>query len=363
MPKGVQPTPEPQPATQVQKLWDGIDDRFQQVAQLWSAIRRPLPTHTQDGTYVDHEIPRNTITNLAQIKAAEAEALVEVGEQMLRDRRWNDRKYQLEALVAIASHLKPHSRLSNDLTNNIIGFLWKDLAHPPQAYLGRQIDMFPAVGRFEPPHKFQYRTANGAGNSLHFPELGAAGTPYARSVKPTTSQNIALPDPGVVFDTLFARTVEEKHENKISSFLFHFATIIIHDLFRTSHKDSTISETSSYLDLAPLYGSNSDEQRLMRTFEDGKIKPDCFSEKRILGFPPGVGAILIMFNRFHNYAVENLAQINENGRFTKPAKNAPKKDFVNYDEELFQTGRLVTCGLYINIILVRFHTTLQRPFD
>jgi hypothetical protein len=45
----------------------------------------------------------------------------------------------------------------------------------------------------------------------------------------------------------------------------------------------------------------------MRTFKDGKIKPDCFSEKRLLGFPPGVGVLLIMFNRYHNYIVENLA--------------------------------------------------------
>jgi linoleate 8R-lipoxygenase/9,12-octadecadienoate 8-hydroperoxide 8R-isomerase len=65
--------------------------------------------------------------------------------------------------------------------------------------------------------------------------------------------------------------------------------------------------TSSYLDLAPLYGSVWDEQKEMRTFKDGKLKPDCFSEKRLLGFPPGVGVLLIMFNRFHNYIVTNLA--------------------------------------------------------
>jgi hypothetical protein len=65
--------------------------------------------------------------------------------------------------------------------------------------------------------------------------------------------------------------------------------------------------TSSYLDLAPLYGSNWEEQKTMRTFKDGKIKPDCFSEKRLLGFPPGVGALVIMYNRMHNYIVTQLA--------------------------------------------------------
>lgn len=69
------------------------------------------------------------------------------------------------------------------------------------------------------------------------------------------------------------------------------------DLFRTDHVDKNISLTSSYLDLSPLYGSNQDEQNAMRTFENGKIHPDCFSEKRLLGFPPGVGVLLITFNR------------------------------------------------------------------
>ena len=100
-----------------------------------------------------------------------------------------------------------------------------------------------------------------------------------------------------------------------------------------------------------------EEQRQMRTFRDGKIKPDCFSEKRLLNFPPGVGCLLIMFNRFHNHVVEELALINENGKFTKPDEGKKRKfgrTWEQYDEDLFQTGRLITCGLYINIILVDY---------
>lgn len=69
-----------------------------------------------------------------------------------------------------------------------------------------------------------------------------------------------------------------------------------------------MNTTSSYLDLAPLYGKNLDEQKLMRTFKDGLLKPDCFSSKRILGLPPGCGILLLMFNRFHNYIVTQLAR-------------------------------------------------------
>lgn len=67
-------------------------------------------------------------------------------------------------------------------------------------------------------------------------------------------------------------------------------------------------------------------------------------------------------SRFHNHVVEELAAINENGRFTKPNPNLPeeqaKKAWAKYDEDLFQTGRLVTCGLFINITLYDYLRTI-----
>jgi hypothetical protein len=74
-----------------------------------------------------------------------------------------------------------------------------------------------------------------------------------------------------------------------------------------------------------LYGSSQDEQNLVRTFQDGKLKPDCFSESRLGSFPPGVGVLLLCFNRFHNYAVGQLASINEGGKFSVPDKTATEK--------------------------------------
>lgn len=175
---------------------------------------------------------------------------------------------------------------------------------------------------------------------------------------PLTVQPGALPDPGVVFDCLFSRGEFKPHPNNVSSVLFYWAAIIIHDLFQTDHSDFSNSQTSSYLDLSPLYGDTQADQDAIRTFKDGKLKADCFSEYRLLGFPPGVGVIIIMFNRFHNYVVEQLALINEGGRFTKPSDNLPperrEKAWKDYDNDLFQTGRLVTCGLYINITLLVF---------
>ena len=179
------------------------------------------------------------------------------------------------------------------------------------------------------------------------------------------------PDPGLVFDAVLARKEFVPHPNKISSVLFYVAAIIIHDCFHTSHDEFAISETSSYLDLAPLYGSTAKQQEAMRTMKDGKIKVDCFSDKRPLGFPPGVGMLLIMFNRFHNDVAGNLAKIDEGGRFSmaragrggykgiKSVHGEPLTDpDLRYDEALFQTARLVTTGLYVNIVLQDYVRTI-----
>lgn len=60
--------------------------------------------------------------------------------------------------------------------------------------------------------------------------------------------------------------------------------------------------------------------------------------------------------------VEQLAVINENGRFTKPGEGLTpelaEKSWAKYDNDLFQTGRLVTCGLYINITLLDYLRTI-----
>lgn len=128
--------------------------------------------------------------------------------------------------------------------------------------------------------------------------------------------------------------------------LFYFATIIIHDAFNTDHHGPEgTTKNSSYLDLGPLYGHNEREQDMVRTKRDGKLKDDTFAEWRLLTQPPGVCALMVAFNRFHNYVVEELARINERGRFTlQPydpnSKEEEQKALNKRDNDLFQTGRL-----------------------
>ena len=135
------------------------------------------------------------------------------------------------------------------------------------------------------------------------------------------------------------------------------------DLFRTGDKDPSKHANSAYLDLGPLYGHNQAQQDAVRTFKDGTLKPDTFSEPRILGQPPGVGALLVCFNRFHNYVVGQLAAIDEYGKFSLPTWVTPEHEGYEAaqrkrDNDLFQTRRLVPCGLYVNIILGDYVTTI-----
>lgn len=330
-------------STQPHQLQKDVEGALESVKQVVSKLISPVPTLKITPGNDDSEQTTSLLSDLHKLGPNDAETLLALFQAQARGSQ-DDNKFLLENLVETLSKLDLNSNISTQLTTGFLNSLFTTLPHPPPASLGS---------------RYKYREADGSHNNIQLPQLGAANTPYARSARPQVLQNIALPDPGAVFDSLMARGDKfEPHPNGISSMLFYLATVIIHDLFRTDHDDFNNSKTSSYLDLAPLYGSNQDEQNLVRTFQDGKIKPDCFSEKRILGFPPGVGVLIIMFNRFHNYVVTQLALINENGRFTKPQEDADKKLFTKYDNDLFQTGRLITCGLYVNCILKDYVRTI-----
>ncbi len=72
-------------------------------------------------------------------------------------------------------------------------------------------------------------------------------------------------------------------------------------VFRTSHRDPNINETSSYVDLAPLYGHNQAAQNRVRVRDGyGLLYPDSFAEDRLLLLPPAVCTLLVLFSRNHN---------------------------------------------------------------
>ena len=200
---------------------------------------------------------------------------------------------------------------------------YERMLHPPLTYLG---------------DAFQYRQADGKFNSVLHPHLGQAGAPYAKTVPSKTHPLGALPDPGDLFDRLMARedfpptkdtpaTHGRESKSGLSSMLIYHATIIIHDIFRTNDSDKNISDSSSYLDLSPLYGYTEGTARKIRDdkYKLGLLKPDTFAEDRLVRQPPGVCIMLVMYNRYHNYAATQLRRINENGRFQVPAKFRAEK--------------------------------------
>jgi hypothetical protein len=173
---------------------------------------------------------------------------------------------------------------------------------------------------------------------------------YARSVPPCHPKPPQLPDPSVVFDALLRRKEFKPHPSGISSLLFSFATIIIHSCFQTSRSNPNINETSSYLDLSPLYGINKDEMDSVRTYEQGRLHPDVVASNRLFLMPPSVVALLVIFSRNHNFIVEKLFQINENGKY-KPWDQLDQAGREWQDMDLFEKGRLINCGWFTNIIV------------
>ena len=227
-----------------------------------------------------------------------------------------------------------------------------------------------------------------------FEKLGQAGEPYAKSVPSVTAVQGARPDPGDLFDCMSYMLPADlipcfvcshkcsvdgppghrqenneqtryladatlpcyDHHSRLESStwiqtafqLTDVGALYLSDIFRSNKDDKNISDTSSYLDLTPLYGRNLETQLTVRTMENGLLKPDSFAEERLLHQPPGVCIYLIMYSRFHNYVAQQLLTINENGKFSLPphpvfdamSAEEQKQAKAKLDEDLFQTARL-----------------------
>jgi hypothetical protein len=287
----------------------------------------------------------------------------------------DDRKFLLEKLMTLMSRLgADSSEFGLKLQQCVIGILYKDLPHPPSGYLAlpapnqrhqqAPIDgsQFVSVNTPRDPAdayrtksvNYAYRSADGSDYNPLIPSMGKAGSPYARSVPSLRCLSpAALPDPELVFDKLLKRDEFKEHPGGISSLFFAFAEVIIHNIFNTDLRSEgwTRNKASSYLDLSPLYGSSQEEVKKIRRGDGtGRILDDVFSDSRLLYMPPAVGALLVLFNRNHNYIAEKIFSINEGGTFKDPGLCDPTAR-VDQDEEIFQRARLVNTAYFMQIIL------------
>ncbi|KAF8653539.1 hypothetical protein AX16_003904 [Volvariella volvacea WC 439] len=253
----------------------------------------------------------------------------------------DDRKMLLEHALTFVSRLEP-GKFRTNIENKIVQLLYNDLTHPAATSVG---------------NKYAWRTADGSYNNIDVPDMGKSGTPYSRSVQQTHPLPMnRLPDPGLIFDTLLKRDKFKQHPAGLNSAFFSFAALVIHTVFRTSHKDVSINDTSSYVDLSPLYGTNQKEQDALRVRDGrGLLYPDVFAEDRLMLLPPAVCVILVLFSRNHNYIARKLLEINERGHFVDPAKlsttnPADKQKLVEQEEELFQTARLINIAWFGSVV-------------
>lgn len=248
----------------------------------------------------------------------------------------DDKKWLLENGVAMLQSLPLDSGLSAKVSGGFIKMLWHDLPHPPASMAGPEN---------------RYRRHDGGGNNHWFPEMGKAGTPYCRSVAPTTPKGPNLPDPELVFEKLLKRTGPFRaHPSGLNRLFFSFATIVIHECFQTSRTNQWINETSSYVDLSTLYGNTGKEQKRVRTYENGMIHPDSIASERIMLMPPGVVAVLLMFSRNHNEIAYSLWSVNEAGKYGDWDELTDEQKKWQ-DEDIFQVARNINVGFFASVVL------------
>lgn len=191
-----------------------VERVFQEWAQLIHASLRPLPIQSGDGQYFgNEEQDPGTLADLRTLGPNDLKSALNILEAKASGKPQDDRKLLQEQVIRIISDLPAHSAQRMNLTRLLQGEIWNSLEHPPLTYLGDQ---------------FRYRSADGSNNSYLYPKLGAANTPYARSIDPVTVQPGARPDPGLLFDSLLAREHFKPHPNNISSIFFNWASLIIH---------------------------------------------------------------------------------------------------------------------------------------
>ncbi|KAL3448255.1 heme peroxidase [Aspergillus insuetus] len=320
------------------------------VSKVIHMAARPLPTETGDGSYItdgdDHG--GSLWADLRALGIEDASTIKDFITTTAHGPLVDDKTMLMERIIRLVAKMPDKSHNRDMATHKFLSTLWDTLPHPPLSYVG---------------DKYAYRSADGSDNNPVLPRLGAANTEYARTTEPSKIRPPNMPDPGLIFDSIFARDTFKPHPNNVSSFFFTWASLIIHDIFQTDPAHPEKNRTSSYLDLSILYGDNQAEQDQMRTFADGMIKPDSFSEPRLHALPAASGVVLIMLNRFHNYVAKQLAAINENNRFKKPESETldpaeARAAMAKYDNDLFQTARLITCGMYINITLYDYLRTI-----
>ncbi|BGP00077.1 hypothetical protein JCM10021v2_003756 [Rhodotorula toruloides] len=301
------------------------------IAQL--ALSETKPVQAAQSTLEQGEHALHSL--FEQIKdntlARDALTILRAGVQSVKP--LDDRKLLLEQIIVLLSTLPPDSPVGPVLQNAFIRVLWMDIPKPPATLIG----------------PYQHRTADGSGNNVFSLDVGKANMPYARTVPPIHPVPRNLPDVDLVWETLLKQDKFTPHPSGISPLLFSFAVLITHSIFQTNHDEPAYNETSSYLDLAPIYGNNEAEQKQVRLGENGLLHADTIASRRLFLMTPAAVALAIVFARNHNWIAKKLFEVNENDVY-QPWDQLDEDGKAKQDEDIFQKARMINCGHFVAVI-------------
>ncbi|KAF9465862.1 heme peroxidase [Collybia nuda] len=198
-----------------------------------------------------------------------------------------------------------------------------------------------------------------AGHNPSSEDIGSPNMPYARSVPAKPQSASDLPRPDLVFEKLLKRSNtdnSETYSGGLSSLTFAFGTLVIHSVFFTDRGSASINnKTSSYFDLAPLYGDLPSQKDEIRDKGQGRglLHPDCFADTRMLFLPPAAAVLLVLFNRNHNHIAQELLTRNEKGVWSNPPPVDPATR-TKQDDEIFENACLINMRHFVNIVITDY---------
>jgi hypothetical protein len=238
------------------------------------------------------------------------------------------------------------------------------------------------------------RSVDGSYNDLDFPEMGMAGARFGRNIPldavlPVTREQLMEPNPREVSRRLLTRSPFLPAES-VNTLAAAWLQFMIHDWFTHGEGDTsrlvdiplepgdtwwenpmriprikndpsrppdaegpitTVNDVTHWWDGSSLYGSSLEEQKMVRSGQDGKLRltddghlpiPDDpkFDFTMRPGWWTGMGMLITLFVREHNAVCDML-----------------KSEYPHWDdEELFQRSRLVVAAL-----LAKIHTAEWTP--
>jgi hypothetical protein len=140
-----------------------------QLRSLLGTIRKK-PTQASDGRVAEKTPEKTTLgQDLRGLGLKNAKFAVEAITTLASGEPLDDKELLLENGVQMLQGLPANSGLSAKVSDGFITMLWNDLPHPSPTHAG------PTT---------RYRRHDGGGNNPHNPEMGKAGSPYARNVPP-----------------------------------------------------------------------------------------------------------------------------------------------------------------------------------